>query len=71
MLTSFWIPEPFGEPKIDHIDIMLLLSDTYEEIVRFYVSMGEVTRVNKLDPLQHLICQHQYGLEGKFAFAVV
>ena len=52
MLTSLGVSESFGKTEINHIDVVLLLSNADEEIVWLNVPMKEVTGVNKLNPLK-------------------
>jgi hypothetical protein len=63
MLACFWVPEPLCKTEVYHVHVMLLLADTYEEIVGFYVPVQKMTRVNKLNSLQHLVCKHEHSLE--------
>jgi len=50
---------------------VLFLADSDQEIVWLNVSVKEMTGVYELDSLKHLIGQHEDGLKGKLAFAVV
>ena len=52
MLSSLRVTEPLGQSEVNNIDIVLLFADTNEEIVRFDVTMKEVTRMDKLNALQ-------------------
>ncbi len=54
MLTRLRVSEALGQAKVDHIHIVLLLSNADQEVVRFDVSVQEVARVHKLYPLQLL-----------------
>lgn len=80
MLSSFRVSKPFGEAEIDHIDVVLFLSNSYEEVVGLDVSMQEVPRVDELYSLQlkaldiisyHLVCEHQHCFERKLPLAIV
>jgi len=51
MLTSFWVSEPLGKAKVDHIYIVLLFTDTNQKVVWFDISMQEMTRMDKLNSL--------------------
>ena len=51
MLSSLWISESLGQTKVNDVDVVLLLADTDQEIVRLDVSVQEVSRVNKFNPL--------------------
>ena len=48
MLTSFWVPEALSEPKVNDIHKMLLLLNTYQEVIWFDISVQEVARVDEL-----------------------
>ena len=71
MLACLRIPKPLRQTKIDHVYVMLLFANTNKEVVGLNISMEKMTRMNKLDSLQHLICEHENGLECEFALAVV
>ena len=71
MLACLRIPKPLRQTKIDHVYVMLLFANTNKEVVGLNIPMKKMTRVNKLNPLQHLICKHQNSLECKFTLAVV
>lgn len=71
MLSRLGVSEPFGKTKVNHIDIVLLLTNANQEVVRLDVSVKEVATVDKLNSLEHLVSKHEYSLEGKLAFTVV
>lgn len=71
MLTRLWISKPLRQAKIDHIYVMLLFANTNKEVVGLNIPMKKMPRVNKLNPLQHLIRKHQDRLKCEFALAVV
>lgn len=71
MLPCLWISEPLSESKVNYVNIVLLLTDTNQKIVRFNIPVQEMAGVYELDSLQHLVSEHQNGLEGEFALAVV
>ena len=52
VLSRLRVPEPLSQPEIDHIDIVLLLPNTYQEVIWLDVSVQEVPRVHKLNSLQ-------------------
>ena len=52
VLASLGISEALGQPEVDHVDVMLLFADADEEVVRFDVSVQEMTRVHELNTLQ-------------------
>lgn len=43
MLSGFWISKSLSKSEINYIDVMLLFSDTYEEVVGLNVSVKEVS----------------------------
>jgi hypothetical protein len=47
-----------------------MLAPSDEEVVWLNVSMEEASRVNELYSLNHLISDHENGLERKLPFAV-
>lgn len=48
MLTSFWVSEAFGKPKVNDIHEMLLLLNPNQEVIGFDISVQEVARVDEL-----------------------
>ena len=52
MLSRLGVSEPFGKTKVNHIDIVLLLTNANQEVVRLDVSMKEVATVDKLNSLE-------------------
>lgn len=58
MFASFGITESFCETEVDNVNIVLFFTNSDKEIVRFYISMQEMSRVNKLNSLKHLISKH-------------
>lgn len=81
MLSSLGVTEALGQAKINDVDIVLLLADANEEVIRLNVSMEEVPGVNELDPLKlkqiiplsvyHLVSKHEDCLKRELALAVV
>ena len=51
MLSSFRVTETLSQTKVDHVDIMLFLADTDEEVVWLDVSVKEMAGVDKLNAL--------------------
>lgn len=49
----------FGQPKVDKVELILVLAGTHHEITRFNVTMHEALLMNKLNALDHLISQHK------------
>ena len=52
MLSSLRVSKALSQAKIDDIDVVLLLADADQEVVRLDVSMQEVPRVHELNSLQ-------------------
>ena len=52
MLARLWVTESLSEPEIDHVYIVLLLANPDQKVVRFDVSVQEVTRVDELNALK-------------------
>merc|ERR1712166_500181 len=50
---------------------MLHLANADQKVIRLDISVQEMARVNEFDSLKHLISQHEDGLQGELAFAVV
>ena len=71
MLSSLGIPKPLCKTEVNHVHVMLLLANAYQEIIWFYVPVEEVTRMNEFNSLQHLVCKHQNCFQGEFALTVV
>ena len=71
MLACLGVSEPFCQTKINHIDVVLLLSNSNQEIVRFDVSMKKVAGMDKLNSLEHLVGEHEDGFEAELALAIV
>ena len=69
--TSPRIFESLGKSKVNHIDYVLLLADTDEEVIWFDVSVKEAALVDVLDTLEHLDGKHQDGLQAEFTSAVL
>ena len=51
MLSSFRVTETLSQTKVDHVDIMLFLADTDQEVVWLDVSVKEMAGVDKLNAL--------------------
>mmetsp|Transcript_20117 Transcript_20117/g.64156 ORF Transcript_20117/g.64156 Transcript_20117/m.64156 type:complete len:309 (+) Transcript_20117:718-1644(+) len=54
---------PLGQAEVDHKHPASVLADAHEEVVWLDISMDEVPRVHKLDPIHHLLSEHQHRLE--------
>ena len=69
--TIAWVLVPLGQSKVNHIDYVLLLAKTDQEVVWLDVSMQESTLVDELDALYHLDRQHQDRLVGELSATVL
>ena len=52
MLTRLRVSESLSQAKVDYINIMLLLPDANQEIVRLNIPVQEVSGVDELNPLK-------------------
>lgn len=71
MLSCPGLSVSLGEPKVNDVHIMLFLANADEEVVRLDVSVQEVSGVHVLDSLDHLVSQHEDGLQRELPFAVI
>jgi hypothetical protein len=62
----------FCQSKINYINFMcstisnhIPLSCSNQEVIRLYISMQKMTRMNIFNSLNHLICQHQHRFQWK------
>ena len=65
------VPVLLGETEIDNVDLVATLADAHEEVVRLDITVDEVLLVNGLHAGQHLLGNHDNGLDGESAIAVV
>ena len=70
VLTSLGISVPFGQAKVNHVNLVLFFINSYQEVVRFHVPMDKVIVMQILDPLYHLVSQHDYSLVAELPLAV-
>ncbi len=54
VLPSFGVSEALGKTEIDYVNVVLLLSNTNQEVVWLDVTVKEVTRVHELNSLKLL-----------------
>jgi len=66
VLLGFGVSLTLGKAEVYHLNNVLVLRQPNEEIVGFGVTVDEVVCVNLLQPLQHLLCQHEHGLQVEF-----
>lgn len=71
MFSSLGVTEALSQAEINDINIVLLLADSNQKVIRLNISVKEVARVHKFDSLEHLICEHEDCLKGEFTLAVV
>ena len=83
MLAGLGVSESFGETEIDDVYVVLLFTDTNQEVIWLDIPVKEVARVHEFDPLQlitdhhevkisyHLIRKHEDCLERELALTVV
>ena len=48
----------FGKAQIDHVNDVTIFADTHEEIVRLDVPVEDLSLVQKLYAIDHLLSQH-------------
>ncbi len=83
VLAGLGVAEALGQTEVDDVYVVLLLANANQEVVWLDVSVQEMARVHKLDPLElmksirsqpiyyHLVSQHKDSLERELALAVV
>ena len=71
MFTGLGVAETFGQTEINNVYVVLLLANTDKEIVRLDISMQEVSRVHKLNTLEHLVGEHKHCFQREFTLAIV
>jgi len=71
MFSSFWVSKAFCKTEINDVYVVLLFADSNQEVIGLDVSMQEVAGVYELNSLQHLICEHQNGLQAEFPFTII
>lgn len=71
MLSCLWVSVPLGQTVVYNVYDVLFLAMSYQKVVWLHVSVDEVVIMQKLKSLDHLICNHQSGLDRELPFAVV
>jgi hypothetical protein len=61
---------PLGEPEVDEEHLVAGLVVAHAEVVGLDVAVDEVPVVDVLDPGDHLVHQHQHGLQRKLSEGV-
>jgi hypothetical protein len=54
----------FCQTEIDEVDLVTLGVEAHEEVVGFDVSVDEVLRMHVFDASDHLVGNHENGLDG-------
>lgn len=63
------VPVLLGKPEIDHVDNIGLLIQSHQEILRFDVPVDVVLGVTVFHSGDHLIGDHEHGLQRELALA--
>ncbi len=59
VLTASVVPVFLGQTKVNEEQFVAMATDAHEKVVGLDVAMNKVFVVNKLDPADHLVGQHQ------------
>ena len=59
------VPVLLGQAEVDEKELVAVTTDAHQEVVRLDVPVDEVLVVNKLDPPDHLVGQHENRLHGE------
>lgn len=65
------IAVPLGQTKVNQIDMLLVISKSHHKVIWLDIAMDKVFVMDVLDPLDHLVSQHQDSLEAKPSMAQV
>lgn len=57
-----WVAVPLGQPKVDQVAVPRVLPQAHHKVVRLDVAVEKVLVVHVLDPLDHLVGEHQNRL---------
>ena len=69
MLSSLGVSESLSKAEVNHVQQMLFFVYSYQEVIRLHVSMQEMVVMQELNPLHHLVSQHQHCLQRKLPLA--
>lgn len=75
MLLLHWfdvlpiLHEPLGQLKVNQKYLMLELSESHQEVLRFDIPVHHAQRMQVAYSLQHLKSQHEGGLQRKSSIA--
>lgn len=62
---------PLGQAKVNQINVFLVITKAHHKVIGLDITMDKVLVVDVLDPLDHLVSQHQDSLETKPSVAQV
>ena len=71
MLTSSVIHKLFSQSEIDEEKFITMSAYSHEKIVRFNVSVDEVSVMNEFNAVYHLVSQHQHRFHGEPSQAAI
>mmetsp|Transcript_76760 Transcript_76760/g.238325 ORF Transcript_76760/g.238325 Transcript_76760/m.238325 type:complete len:285 (-) Transcript_76760:367-1221(-) len=71
VLLGAGIPVLLREPKVNYVQLLLLLPDAHQEVVRLDVAVQETLCMHVLDETDHLLSKHQHCFEAEFPPAIV
>lgn len=63
VIATLGVAVPFCKAEIYHIDIVLALAKSNQEVIRFDIPVEEQTGMYVFYALDHLVGQHQDSLE--------
>merc|ERR1712032_1558287 len=69
MLLRLGIPVLLCEAEVDDVDLVRLLPQSDQEVVGLDIAVYEVLGVHVFNTVDHLICQHQHGLQRELSIA--
>ena len=62
-VLPIWHHVLLGQSEVENEQLLLLPVDPHAEVVRLYIPMDKIPRVQVLYPQDHLVHQHQHGLQ--------
>mmetsp|Transcript_70193 Transcript_70193/g.137868 ORF Transcript_70193/g.137868 Transcript_70193/m.137868 type:complete len:128 (+) Transcript_70193:502-885(+) len=62
---SLLVPVALGKPEINDVHDTGLVAEAHDEVVGLDVSVDQAPGVAPLQPVEHLIPEHQHGLHGE------
>lgn len=67
MLLGLGVAVALGQSEVNYLYSVLILGQSDQEIVWFYISVDKVVRMDVLESLQHLLSQHENSLQRESA----